>query len=172
MTIINWGFMIVPEVDGKSKRYLGIRISDVCQHMTFFRGDRMSTTVDRLFQLLDERGMEQKELAMRIGTSDKTVSAWRTGRSKSYTKFLPTLADILNTSVEFLANGNPEDTPVDENVEPEIETLDGGKTKALHDQIILLLEQENCTVQQARDILRWCERTIGKTIVACSKLQK
>ena len=132
----------------------------------------MSTTVDRLFQLLDERGMEQKELAMRIGTSDKTVSAWRTGRSKSYTKFLPTLANILNTSVEFLANGNPEDTPVDENGEPKIETLDCQKMKVLHDQIILLFEQENCTVQQARDILRWCERTIGKTIVACSKLQK
>lgn len=132
----------------------------------------MSTTADRLFQLLDERGMEQKELAMRIGTSDKTVSAWRTGRSKSYMKLLPTIANILNTSVEFLVNGNPEDIPADEHGKPELETLDGRKMKALHDQIILLLEQEHCTVQQARDVLRWCERTIGKTIVACSELPK
>ena len=66
----------------------------------------MSTTVDRIFVLLDKRGIEQKEFARLIGTSDKTVSAWKTGRAKSYTKYLSKIAEILGTTVDYLVNGN------------------------------------------------------------------
>nr|WP_317284818.1 S24 family peptidase [uncultured Dysosmobacter sp.] len=50
--------------------------------------------------------MEQKQFASILGTTDKTVSAWRTGRSKSYTKYLPQIAEALGTTTEYLLTGN------------------------------------------------------------------
>lgn len=66
----------------------------------------MSTTVDRIFLLLDKKGIEQKEFAHLIGTSDKTVSAWKTGRAKSYTKYISKIAEILGVTTDYLVNGN------------------------------------------------------------------
>lgn len=62
--------------------------------------------ITRIFELLDAAGMEQKKFALLVGTTDKTVSAWRTGRSKSYTKYIPKIAEILNTSAEYLLTGD------------------------------------------------------------------
>lgn len=59
----------------------------------------------RIFELLDEAHMEQKQFALVLGTTDKTVSAWRTGRSKSYTKYLPQIAEALGTTTEYLLTG-------------------------------------------------------------------
>lgn len=68
----------------------------------------MSSTSERIFNLLDEKGLEQKEFAKLIGTSDKTVSAWKTGRAKSYSKYLSQIAEVLDTSIDYLINGNTE----------------------------------------------------------------
>ena len=62
-------------------------------------------TVDRIFDLLAEKGIEQKKFAILLGTSDKTVSAWRTGRSKSYNKYISKIATILGTTTEYLLTG-------------------------------------------------------------------
>lgn len=68
----------------------------------------MDYTAERIFALLKEQGIEQKALAVQLGTTDKTVSAWKNGRSKSYTKRLPQIASILGTTVEYLATGEKE----------------------------------------------------------------
>ena len=60
----------------------------------------------RIFELVYEAHMEQKQFASILGTTDKTVSAWRTGRSKSYTKYLPQIAEALGTTTEYLLTGN------------------------------------------------------------------
>lgn len=65
----------------------------------------MSELAERIFTLLRERKIEQKELARLVGTTDKTVSAWKNGRSQSYTKYLPQIAEVLDTSVEHLLTG-------------------------------------------------------------------
>lgn len=62
-------------------------------------------TADRIFQLLDEAGMEQKKFAETIGTTDKVVSKWRTAGLKSYRKYLPQIAEALGTTVEYLLSG-------------------------------------------------------------------
>ena len=66
----------------------------------------MSSITDRIFALLDKRGIEQKEFAAQIGASEKTVSAWKTGRAKSYTKYLAKIAEALGTTVDYLVNGD------------------------------------------------------------------
>ena len=65
----------------------------------------MPTPVERIFSLLKVKKIEQKEFAQLLGTTDKTVSAWKTGRSQSYTKYLSKIADVLDTTVEYLVSG-------------------------------------------------------------------
>lgn len=62
-------------------------------------------TAERIFDLLDRSGMEQKKFAELIGATDKIVSKWRTSGLKSYRKYLPQIADVLGTTVEYLLTG-------------------------------------------------------------------
>ena len=61
--------------------------------------------VDRIFELVGEKFEEQKEFASALRVNDKTVSAWRTRRAKSYTKYLPQIAEALGTTTEYLLTG-------------------------------------------------------------------
>ena len=61
--------------------------------------------VDRIFELVGEKFKEQKEFASALRGNDKTVSAWRTRRAKSYTKYLPQIAEALGTTTEYLLTG-------------------------------------------------------------------
>lgn len=64
---------------------------------------------NRIFDLLDKLGMEQKEFALLIGTTDKTVSTWKTGRTHSYRKYLREIAETLGTTPEYLLTGKDPD---------------------------------------------------------------
>ena len=61
--------------------------------------------VDRIFEVVGEKFKEQKEFASALRVNDKTVSAWRTRRAKSYTKYLPQIAEALGTTTEYLLTG-------------------------------------------------------------------
>lgn len=62
-------------------------------------------TAERICQLLDSSGMEQKKFAEAIGATDKIVSKWSTAGLMSYRKYLPPIAGLLNTSVEYRLTG-------------------------------------------------------------------
>lgn len=62
-------------------------------------------TYTRIFELLDELKMEQQAFASAVGVSDDTASDWRRQRSKSYTKYIPKIAEVLNTTTEYLLTG-------------------------------------------------------------------
>lgn len=61
----------------------------------------------RVFTVLAEKGIGQKDFAEKLGTTDKTVSAWKTGRVDSFAsmKWLPKIAEVLGTTVEYLVSG-------------------------------------------------------------------
>lgn len=61
---------------------------------------------ERIFAVLDELNMEQKELARLLEIPADTVSAWRRKKSASYTKYLPQIAEALGTTTEYLLTGN------------------------------------------------------------------
>lgn len=65
----------------------------------------MEDVAVRIFNLLKQKNIEQKEFANILGTTDKKVSAWKTGRSKTYRDCLPQIASVLGTSVEYLLTG-------------------------------------------------------------------
>lgn len=74
-------------------------------------------TVDRIFDLLDKTTMEQKEFAALVGVSVDTASDWRRRRSGSYAKKIARIAEVLNTTPEYLLTGaasepEPDDDPL------------------------------------------------------------
>lgn len=68
-------------------------------------------TVDRIFALLDSTTMEQQEFAALVGVSDDTASNWRRRKSGSYSKKIAKIAEVLNTTPEYLLTGQ-ESAPV------------------------------------------------------------
>lgn len=64
--------------------------------------------VQRIFDLVQEQNMEQKKFALLIGVSPQKVSEWKNGKAKSYTKYIQKIAEVLNTTVQYLLTGEGE----------------------------------------------------------------
>lgn len=62
-------------------------------------------TATRIFELVDTQFKEQKEFAAAIGVSDKIVSQWRVGTTRSYRSRIATIAEVLGTTTEYLLTG-------------------------------------------------------------------
>lgn len=56
--------------------------------------------------LRKEHSMTQKELAQRLGVSDKTVSKWETGRGLPEISIMQSLCEILEISINELLSGD------------------------------------------------------------------
>ena len=69
--------------------------------------------VDRMFSLIDNQGIQQKELAKSIGLSANVFSSWRKRKSDSYLKHISNISKALGVSPEWLLNGTVSDNPVD-----------------------------------------------------------
>ena len=52
-----------------------------------------------------EKNMTQKELADRIGVTDKAVSRWETGRGFPDVSILKSLSEVLGMSITEIVNG-------------------------------------------------------------------
>ncbi|MDP4117651.1 MAG: helix-turn-helix transcriptional regulator [Bacillota bacterium] len=59
-------------------------------------------TIDRIFDLLDKSGVEQKEFAEAIGTTPNKVSEWKARKTKSYNKYLHKIASFFNVDINYL----------------------------------------------------------------------
>ena len=62
-------------------------------------------TADRIFELVDKRYQEQRDFAADLGVGPTMVSAWRNKKSESYMKRLTQIAQLLNTTIEYLLTG-------------------------------------------------------------------
>ena len=74
-------------------------------------------TSDRIFELVAKIYREQRDFASDLGVGPSMVSAWRNGKSESYMKRLPQIAEVLGTSTEYLLTGKenePTSTPASE----------------------------------------------------------
>lgn len=63
-------------------------------------------TVERIFELVDEKYAEQKDFAADIGVAPARVSEWRNRKSLSYNKYLPKIAVVLGTTTDYLVSGS------------------------------------------------------------------
>lgn len=72
--------------------------------------------VNRLFALVDSKFPEQKDFAAQLGITPSIVSEWRRGKSESFTKqkYIGKIAEILNTTTEYILTGKEEKSPAPE----------------------------------------------------------
>ena len=68
------------------------------------------STIDNIVALLEEQKKTQKELCDYLGITKNAFTDWKSGRIKSYTKYLPQIADYFGVSVDFLL-GKETDKP-------------------------------------------------------------
>lgn len=68
-------------------------------------------TKTRIFDLLDKQGIEQKSFAAEVGVSEDTVSNWRRGVSKSYSRYLVQIAQVLGTTTADLLGEKQQSSP-------------------------------------------------------------
>ena len=68
----------------------------------------METLNDRIKQLRKEKGLTQGQLADILGVTDKAVSKWEVGESNPDISLLPSLAETLGTTVDYLLTGKSE----------------------------------------------------------------
>ena len=61
--------------------------------------------VDRIFELVAQQFKEQKDFAAALDVPAPRVSEWRRRKSNSYQRCLPEIAQVLNTSTEYLLTG-------------------------------------------------------------------
>lgn len=59
---------------------------------------------DRLYDLIKEAGMTQKEFAKKIGKSESEVSIWMTGRHNFTLKTLAKVSSVLNADIVSVPN--------------------------------------------------------------------
>ena len=63
----------------------------------------MSICDERVIQLLSEEGVVVKDVASAVGVAPNTVSNWKSGIVKSYTKCLPSIAEYFGVSSDWLS---------------------------------------------------------------------
>lgn len=62
--------------------------------------------VDRLFELVDEKFKEQQDFAAVLGVDPTLPSRWRNRKSASYQRRLSQIAQVLDTTTEYLLTGS------------------------------------------------------------------
>lgn len=64
----------------------------------------------RLKELREEKGVSQKELAKKLGVAQNTVSNWENGNREADYNTLIQIANLFNTSIDFLIDDNAKET--------------------------------------------------------------
>lgn len=63
----------------------------------------MDIILERVIELLGRKHGATKELADTLGVSGGAITNWKNGHSKSYTKYLPQIADYYGVSLDWLS---------------------------------------------------------------------
>lgn len=81
----------------------------------------MEPVVERILAAAKQAGLDQKDLAKMIGVRQPTITEWKKGTTSSYTKYIVQIAEVTDTTVEYLLTG-------DENKQPTVQ--DDGLSEA------------------------------------------
>lgn len=60
------------------------------------------STITNIISLLEQQNRTQKELTDYLGITKNAFTDWKSGRIKSYNKYLPQIAEFFGVSVDFL----------------------------------------------------------------------
>lgn len=78
----------------------------------------MDLTMQRIIDEMELQKKQQIELGEHLGVTPNIITDWKSGRLKSYKKYLHGIADFLGVSVEYLRGETDEkEKPLSENEE-------------------------------------------------------
>lgn len=58
--------------------------------------------VERILELLQAKGIKQKELTDYLGINESAIANWKKGKVKSYMRYISEIATFLEVSVDYL----------------------------------------------------------------------
>lgn len=67
--------------------------------------------IPKLFVIMNEKGISQKQLSEYIGASSGNVSDWKNGKSAPTIDKLPLIADFLGVSIDYLLGHESKEIP-------------------------------------------------------------
>ena len=62
----------------------------------------MDDTVKKILSCMKMRNITDKQLTKDIGINKSAVTDWKTGKTKSYKKYIDKIAEYLGVSVDYL----------------------------------------------------------------------
>ena len=71
----------------------------------------MDEVVERILQKAKEKGLDQKSLAKKIEIRHQAITEWKNGTTASYTKYIQQLAEVLDTTADYLLFGKTKGAP-------------------------------------------------------------
>ena len=92
--------------------------------------------LNRIMELLERNGRNQKELMDYLGIKKSAFTDWKAGKSRSYLKYASEIADYFGVTTDYLLRGetNIKEKPTD--------LVVSGKDKELLDLIEKLTEEQ------------------------------
>ena len=60
------------------------------------------STIDKIVALIKASGFTNAEIAQQLNLNRQVITDWKSGKSQSYKKYLYQLAELLNTTPEYL----------------------------------------------------------------------
>ena len=98
--------------------------------------------INRISYLL--AGREQRELTNYLGLNSVAFSEWKSGKSKSYRKYLIEIAEFFNVSIDYLVYGK--ERIVNESEQEKIKNVDAKEQRLLNAFRTLPLEEQFCFI--------------------------
>lgn len=94
----------------------------------------MDIILERILNLIKENSINQKDLVDSLGLGRTVVTEWKSGRSKSYKKYVDKIANYFGVDVNYLLgntdikkqahqNGEPANRPLTEREQIALEAL-------------------------------------------------
>ncbi|NLK28343.1 MAG: helix-turn-helix transcriptional regulator [Clostridiales bacterium] len=111
----------------------------------------MSVFPPRLRMVLAERKMKQKQLAMKLGISDRTVNSYCNGKSFPSLSILAQICTILNVSADFLIGARDDFRHLE------------GTTDEISNDILMIRRSYASMTDKERELIRELVHTLTKS---------
>ena len=105
-------------------------------------------TLNKIIELMDKQNCNNQKLASALGLNRQAVTDWKAGRSKSYRKYLPQIAEYFDVSVDLLLGNTEEEKNFSES-----------ETLSEHDRNLLKAYHAQPEIQVAVDRLLGIEKS-------------
>ena len=116
----------------------------------------MDVTLQRILDEIDQQKKQQTELGEYLGVTPNIITDWKSGRLKSYKKYLHGIADFLGVSVEYLRGETDQKKKPLVNADEELtEYLEELKNR--NEMRMLFSVTKDCTKEEVEQAVRIIE---------------